>query len=73
MRRQGDHFPSFSHTSKVIAMLSKNGKEKIQPSLADTTAKQTGGSKSQVQRGEKHVFGDFVLIFAAKLSGNECC
>lgn len=52
------------------ATLSKNRKEK-NPALVCWHHSKTGGSKSQVQEGgEKTLFGDFVLIFIAKLSGN---
>jgi len=58
MGRQRDGFPSFSHASKVIATLSKNKqRKKIQPSSADSTAKQV--VQNHEGGGEKPPFGDF--------------
>lgn len=62
----------FLDASKIIATLSKNRKEKIQPSIANTTAEQV--VQNHKSRGRKNPFWViFALIFAAKPSGNECC
>lgn len=44
----------FLDTSKTIATLSKNRKEKIQPSIANTTAKQV--VQNHKSRGKKNPF-----------------